>query len=99
MAFACGTLILILVYGTQELFDIVTEYALSPTVAQRVHFCGYLDRLKTTFSQSVATLTDLRREVAAYTDRLVVLTAGRGGDGFPLMQAYLLGLGRLEKPT
>jgi predicted glycosyltransferase len=55
-------------------------------------------------SQSVATLTDLRvtdlrRELAAYTDRLVVLTAGRGGDGFPLMQAYLLGLGRLEKPT
>ncbi|MFL5662147.1 MAG: ATP-binding cassette domain-containing protein [Ktedonobacteraceae bacterium] len=95
---------LILVYGAQELFDIVKEYALSPTGAQRVHFCGYLDRLKTTFSQSVATHTDLRdtdlrRELAPYTDRLVVLTAGGGGDGFPLMQAYLLGLGRLEKPT
>lgn len=90
---------LILVYGTQEFFDIVTEYGLSPAVAKRVRFCGYLDRLKTAFSQSAATHTDLRRELAPYTDRLVVLTAGGGGDGFPLMQAYLLGLGRLEKPT
>jgi predicted glycosyltransferase len=94
---------LILVYGSQRFFDIVTEYALSPTVAQRVRFCGYLDRLKTTFSESIATHTDtrvtkLRRELASYTDRLVVLTAGGGGDGFPLMQAYLLGLGQLEKP-
>lgn len=95
---------LILVYGTQEFFDIVTEYGLSPTVSQRVRFCGYLDRLKTAFSQSVAMHTDLRvadlrRELAPYTDRLVVLTAGGGGDGFPLMQSYLLGLGRLEKPS
>jgi predicted glycosyltransferase len=90
---------LILVYGAQEFFDIVTEYALSPAVAQRVRFCGYLDRLKTAFSQSEAAHTDLRRELAPYTDRLVVLTAGGGGDGFPLMQAYLLGLGRLEKTT
>ncbi len=95
---------LILVYGSQRLFDIVTEYALSPTVAQRVHFCGYLDRLTTAFPQSVAThagprVTDLRRELAPSAERLVVLTAGGGGDGFPLMHAYLLGLGRLEKPA
>ncbi len=94
----------ILVYGSQRFFDIVTEYALSPTIAQRVRFCGYLDRLTTDFSQRVATQTDpgvsaLRRELSPYADRLVVLTAGGGGDGFPLMQAYLLGLGRLEKPT
>jgi predicted glycosyltransferase len=95
---------LILVYGSQQFFDIVTEYALLPTVAQRVRFCGYLDRLTTAFSESVAThtdprVTDLRRELAPYADRLVVLTAGGGGDGFPLMHAYLLGLGRLEKPA
>ncbi len=95
---------LILVYGSQRFFDIVTEYALSPTVARRVHFCGYLDRLTTAFPQSVAThtgprITDLRRELAPYAERLVVLTAGGGGDGFPLMQAYLLGLGRQEKPA
>lgn len=94
---------LILVYGSQRVFDIVTEYALSPTIAQRVRFCGYLDRLTPTFSQRVAMHTDprvteLRREVAPYAERLVVLTAGGGNDGFPLMQAYLLGLGQLEKP-
>ncbi len=95
---------LILVYGSQQFFDIVTEYALSPTLAQRVRFCGYLDRLTTAFSESVAThadprVTNLRRELAPYADRLVVLTAGGGGDGFPLMHAYLLGLGQLEKPA
>ena len=95
---------LILVYGSQQLFDIVTEYALSPAVAQRVRFCGYLDRLTTAFPKNEANsytdpcILDLRPEVALDTDRLVVLTAGGGGDGFPLMQAYLLGLGRLEKP-
>jgi predicted glycosyltransferase len=95
---------LILVYGSQQFFDIVTEYALSPTVARRVRFCGYLDRLKTAFSENGAThtnprVTSLRHELAPYTDRLVVLTAGGGGDGFPLMQTYLLGLGQLEKPA
>lgn len=95
---------LILVYGSQGLYDTVAEYALPPTVAQRVRFCGYLDRLTEASPQGVAMhaglrATALRRELAPYADRLVVLTAGGGGDGFPLMHAYLLGLGRLEKPA
>jgi predicted glycosyltransferase len=36
---------LILVYGSQELYDIGAEYALPAAVEQRVRYCGYLDRL------------------------------------------------------
>ena len=93
---------LILVYGCQKFYDPVAEYALPPAIAQRVHFCGYLDRLAKTFPQdgdAYARLrtTTLRRELALDADRLIVLTAGGGGDGFSLMHAYLLGLRQLAK--
>ena len=93
---------LILVYGCQKFYDPVVEYALPPTIAQRVHFCGYLDRLAKTFPQAGDTpacllTTTLRRELPSSADRLVVLTAGGGGDGFPLMHTYLLGLRQLAK--
>ena len=93
---------LILVYGSQKLYDVATEYALPSTVAQRVRYCGYLDRLTPTHPRAGAIHTDprtlaLRRELTSQSDSLVVLTAGGGGDGFSLMRAYLLGLQRLAR--
>ncbi|HVB22705.1 MAG TPA: glycosyltransferase [Ktedonobacteraceae bacterium] len=91
---------LILVYGSQHLYDIGQEYALPPTVEQRVHYCGYLDRV--TDAHSGNTSDTLPRRVAAVrssltqgTEPLIVLTAGGGGDGFPLMHTYLSGLQQL----
>ncbi len=77
---------LILVYGSQELYDIGAEYALPATVERRVRYCGYLDRL----TDASPTVAETRADSSA--ERLVVLTAGGGGDGFPMMRAYLLGL-------
>jgi len=91
---------LILVYGSQQLYDIGEEYALPATVERRVRYCGYLDRMEETCPTDEATPTDLhllalRHALLPPVDRLVVLTAGGGGDGFPLMRAYLLGLQQL----
>jgi predicted glycosyltransferase len=87
---------LILVYGAQKLYDVVAEYALPPTIAQRVHYCGYLDRLMTGHPQRMATYADARTAGwTAHADRLVVLTVGGGGDGFWLAYTYLLGLYQL----
>lgn len=91
---------LLLVYGSRQFFDLVTEYALSPAVARRVHFCGYLDRLTTIFPQPVTPPpTDVWREFSPAPGRLVVLTTGGGGDGFSLMQAYLVGLSQQAMPA
>lgn len=82
---------LILVYGSQKLYDIGAEYALPRTVARRVRYCGYLDRVPGSCSSDAP-----MRDERPGAERLVVLTAGGGGDGFPLMRAYLSGLRRLS---
>lgn len=100
----------ILVYGSQSLYDISAEYGLSQSITQRVHYCGYLDRLSdiqpdVSFNEEAASKNDSRRErdghcaqqyfSTAREKPFIVLTAGGGGDGFALMQAYLSGLQRL----
>jgi predicted glycosyltransferase len=91
---------LILVYGSQQLYDIGEAYALPAAVERRVRYCGYLDRVEETCPTDEAPPTNhypltLRHALLPHAERLVVLTAGGGGDGFPLMHAYLLGLQRL----
>jgi predicted glycosyltransferase len=82
---------LILVYGSQKLYDISAEYDLPATVARRVRYCGYLNRLPEPRPSNGPTCNEHPN-----AERLVVLTAGGGGDGFPLMRAYLAGLQRLS---
>ncbi len=82
---------LILVYGSQYLYDIAAEYALPATVARRVRYCGYLNRLP----EPCPSNDPIHAEHSG-AERLVVLTAGGGGDGFPLMRAYLSGLHQLS---
>jgi predicted glycosyltransferase len=91
---------LVLVYGSQKLYDIGAEYALPASVDRRVRYCGYLDRVADEDTLDAPTRLDprafaLRYELFSSADRLVALTAGGGGDAFPLMHAYLLGLQRL----
>ncbi len=91
---------LVLVYGSRTLYDIGAEYALPAAVERRVQYCGYLDRVTEAAGIEATACTDPRSHAAwgeggSDRDRLVVLTAGGGGDGLPLMRAYLLGLRRL----
>lgn len=81
---------LILVYGSRELFDVAKQYRLPEHLHDRIWYCGYLDRL-TDAGQTVNT-----RPSPAGLRSTVVLTAGGGGDGFPLMRNHLLGLQQLE---
>lgn len=91
---------LLLVYGSQQFFDITREYALSPTTAQRVCFCGYLDRLTPTSLPSASLpAIDAGHEFSPAPGRLVVLTTGGGGDGFSLLHAYLVGVSKQAMPT
>lgn len=84
---------LILVYGSQAVFDVATEYALPPAVLRRVRYCGYLDHLSPAAASEEPASTSWRMAKHDAAGRqLVVLTVGGGGDGFPLLHTYLEGL-------
>jgi predicted glycosyltransferase len=78
---------LILVYGQRDVYDVVTEYRLSPRAAAKTRYVGYLRR-----EPGARPPEDIRRELGLRTDRLVVVTAGGGGDGYELMRTVLEGL-------
>jgi predicted glycosyltransferase len=78
---------LILVYGQQSMCDVVQEYRLSPRAAAKVRYVGYLGAAGRSRPTS-----DIRAALGLRTDRLVVVTAGGGGDGYELLHAVADGL-------
>jgi predicted glycosyltransferase len=69
----------ILIYGNRELFDAVREYELPPAVAAKTRYCGYI--VEAPNGSDVAGSRSARPTI--------LVTTGGGGDGFPLMKAYL----------
>src|SRR5919202_1870145 len=66
----------ILVYGQPDLFDVAAEYAFSPAARAKTRYVGYVRRREP--------------EVRGEDDRpLVLVIAGGGGDGFPLLRTAL----------
>ncbi|HQT63823.1 MAG TPA: glycosyltransferase [Acidocella sp.] len=81
----------IFVYGSEALFDVVEGYGITGAIAQRVRYCGHV------VAAPEVDTNDAEAGVcwnpAAPAGRPVVLvSAGGGGDGFPMMQAYLQAL-------
>ena len=74
----------LLLYGERQVFNPVREYGMSEAAAQKLVPCGYLGRRIETRSPDA-----VRRELDAGGRRLVVVTAGGGGDGFDLLKTYL----------
>jgi len=74
------------VYGERGLYDPVSEYAIPEELALRFRFTGYIPRKV----PSAEAVQGLRREHGiGEGERLVVVTTGGGGDGFPVMDAFL----------
>lgn len=74
----------ILVYGHPEIYDVAAEYGLSPRAAAKTRYVGYLRR-----EPGARSREEVRAELPMKTDRLVVVTAGGGGDGAALFRAAL----------
>jgi predicted glycosyltransferase len=83
----------VLVVGTPEVFDPCTEYEFPEAVSEKVKFCGYIRR-----PPGLKSRNEFREAFQiAPGDRCVLVTAGGGEDGYPLIHAYLEGLSILPK--
>ena len=84
----------ILVYGSRKLFDVVDAYGIAGETAARVRYCGHVvaaDLLRPDAGVGIPCWSVAR----AAGRKVVLVTAGGGGDGFALMEAYLHGLSRM----
>lgn len=82
----------VLVVGMPEIFNLLQEYQFPPTVAQKVRFCGYIRKESGDKQPQI-----IRQELQLKpNEKLVLVTAGGGGDSYRLLQTYLWGLGRLQ---
>lgn len=82
------------VYGEQRLYNPVVEYDIPETVSRKMVFTGYIPRRAVSAGQTVKT----RREQGVQDhEKLVVVTAGGGGDGYRMMAAYLTMLSDLSR--
>ena len=67
------------IYGDPVIFDHAKEYAFPDSVAQKTHYCGYLQR-----PTAIAAKSDARPRV--------LVTTGGGADGADVVETYLEGL-------
>ncbi len=78
----------ILVTGLAELYDVREEYQLPRSLREKVHFCGYVRRHPGGQRREA-----LRRELEIQEgQRLILVTAGGGEDGYGLIRNYVSGI-------
>lgn len=73
----------VLVYGDRDVFDIASEYGLSDRVRAKIRYCGYVSPAPADPADDAALA-----EIGVRTP-FHLLTVGGGGDGLPLVRAFL----------
>lgn len=71
----------VLVLGPKEVFDTAAEYAFPPTTTSLLHHCGYIAKRNPRRLPG-----KVRLELGAGDASIVLLTAGGGKDGYPLLK-------------
>ncbi|MHB8476187.1 MAG: glycosyltransferase family protein [Steroidobacteraceae bacterium] len=90
----------VFVYGSESLVDVARDYGLTGRIASRVHYCGYVVAAteppgRCSRQQSREVCWNRRH---AGERPVILVTAGGGGDGFFLMEAYLRAHAQLATP-
>ena len=74
------------VYGEKKFYDPIEEYAIPDAISKKMYFTGYIPRKKPDDKE----IKQLRKEQGLKNDeKLVVVTTGGGGDGYPVLNSYL----------
>lgn len=74
----------VLIYGCEDVFDAASEYGLRDQVQKKITYCGYVCSQRAHQNKS-----DIRQALGVTKDKLVLVTAGGGHDGYPMMQACM----------
>ncbi len=83
------------VYGNREFYDPIEEYDIAESISQKIYFTGYIPRKV----PSPEAVRNIRKELGVKPDeKLVVVTTGGGGDGYPVMRTYVDMLESASKP-
>ena len=82
----------ILIYGCRSVFSTASQYGLDVEFPGKITYCGYVCS-----EEPCKTRTQMREELEVRKKKLVVVTAGGGRDGYPMLQACLDGLQLLGK--
>lgn len=77
----------VLVYGRGDVFDVASQYALSPATTSRLRYCGYV--CTADLPQSWARQRTRLLAGKAPGTKLIAVMAGGGADSYPLMRACL----------
>ncbi len=83
----------IMVYGSRELLDLGEAYAMPPATARKLSYVGYIGRKPA--PQDAGGEAAWQAAAGPGSGARVLVTAGGGGDGFFLMEAYLRALAQL----
>jgi predicted glycosyltransferase len=78
----------ILVYGRRDVHDVAAEYGFSPRAAAKTRYVGYLRP-----EPAGASVEQIRADLELEGDRLVLVMAGGGGDGYRLLRGVLDAIG------
>jgi predicted glycosyltransferase len=74
------------VYGRQDIYDAAAEYAIPEKTRQKMFFTGYLPR---NVASGTVKQKARKKFCVEKNDRMIVVTAGGGGDGFKMMDTYI----------
>jgi predicted glycosyltransferase len=84
----------ILVYGMQEVFDVVSEYGLGDRIAGKIHYCGYVTSDNLQPETMKKNIEDLNIETPN-----VIATVGGGADGLPILDVFIKAIKILSIPA
>lgn len=85
----------VLVYGMREVLDAEEGYGLSPAIAARLSYCGYVTDNRPPRLDAAR----VHRELGL-GDGFLMATVGGGGDGRPVLEAFLAALDRFpDRPA
>lgn len=74
------------VYGCQDFYDPIAEYQIPARIASKIHFTGYIPRK----IPSPEEIQAIRQGLGvAEGERIVLVTTGGGGDGYPIINLFL----------
>jgi predicted glycosyltransferase len=83
------------VYGCREFYDPIAEYEIPPEAASKVRFTGYIPRQ----IPSPREVEAIRRELGVTPgEKLILVTTGGGGDGYPVIKTFLKAFEKKRPP-